>query len=323
MADMVTEQTARRGEWRAVPTGQLRTTYFLESPAGTELPQCFRVENTPHRKLDTHFHETDQFQVITAGSGTLGRHALAPFSVHFARAYTPYGPIVAGADGLAWLSIRARHDDGAQYMPESRDVLLAVKDRDPWQTTEPVDFEQLPQDARLHPIAGLQDDRGLGAFAVRARPGATVALPDPAATGGQFLIAVRGGVVQSGGDDTHSLATLLVTPQDPAVTVTAGAEGLDALVLNFPRTARTAAASAVSVASAASTASASQAPPGADAAPAATKVWHCEPCGLMYDEAAGLPEEGIAPGTRFEDLPDDWHCPDCSAGKADFVEVDF
>lgn len=309
MADMVTEQQARRGDWRDVPTGQLRTTYFLESPAGTELPQCFRVENTPHRKLDTHFHETDQFQVITAGSGTLGRHALAPFSVHFARAFTPYGPIVAGADGLAWLSIRARHDDGAQYMPESRDVLLAVKDREPWQTTEPVDFEQLPQDARLHAIAGLQDDRGLGAFAVRARPGATLTLPDPAATGGQFLIAVRGGIVQAG-SDTQSLATMLVTPEEPAVTVTAGGDGLDALVLNFPRTARASAASVSPVTSVA-------------AVPAAARVWHCEPCGLMYDEAAGLPEEGIAPGTRFEDLPDDWHCPDCSAGKADFVEVEF
>lgn len=47
-------------------------------------------------------------------------------------------------------------------------------------------------------------------------------------------------------------------------------------------------------------------------------VWMCGPCGLIYDEALGLPGEGIAPGTRFEDIPDDWECPDCGVTKADF-----
>lgn len=49
--------------------------------------------------------------------------------------------------------------------------------------------------------------------------------------------------------------------------------------------------------------------------------WICAPCGLIYDEAAGRPEDGIAPGTCFADLPDDWYCPDCAAGKADFVPL--
>ena len=46
--------------------------------------------------------------------------------------------------------------------------------------------------------------------------------------------------------------------------------------------------------------------------------WMCEVCGLVYDEARGLPEEGIAAGTRWEDVPADWHCPDCGMGKDDF-----
>lgn len=41
-------------------------------------------------------------------------------------------------------------------------------------------------------------------------------------------------------------------------------------------------------------------------------------CGETYDEAAGIPAQGIAPGTRFEDLPADWVCTDCGATKADF-----
>ncbi|OOZ39771.1 rubredoxin [Solemya pervernicosa gill symbiont] len=45
----------------------------------------------------------------------------------------------------------------------------------------------------------------------------------------------------------------------------------------------------------------------------------CDVCGLIYDEEKGLPDEGIAPGTRLEDIPDDWVCPDCGATKESFV----
>lgn len=46
--------------------------------------------------------------------------------------------------------------------------------------------------------------------------------------------------------------------------------------------------------------------------------WICDICGYVYDEALGIPEEGIAPGTRLQDLPDDWFCPECGVGKSDF-----
>lgn len=44
----------------------------------------------------------------------------------------------------------------------------------------------------------------------------------------------------------------------------------------------------------------------------------CRACGLIYDEAEGDPDSGIAPGTRFEDIPDDWECPLCGVTKLDF-----
>ena len=47
--------------------------------------------------------------------------------------------------------------------------------------------------------------------------------------------------------------------------------------------------------------------------------WECLVCGLVYDEKEGWPEDGIAPGTQWEDVPDDWTCPDCGVGKEDFV----
>ncbi len=53
------------------------------------------------------------------------------------------------------------------------------------------------------------------------------------------------------------------------------------------------------------------------------RVWQCRICGFIYDEAEGLPEEGIAPGTRWEDIPEDWHCPECGVGKEEFEMVLF
>jgi rubredoxin len=46
----------------------------------------------------------------------------------------------------------------------------------------------------------------------------------------------------------------------------------------------------------------------------------CSICGYVYDEAKGIPEAGIAPGTKWEDLPDDWVCPLCGATKEEFVK---
>lgn len=50
----------------------------------------------------------------------------------------------------------------------------------------------------------------------------------------------------------------------------------------------------------------------------AFRVFICRACGYLYDEALGDPDGGLAPGTRFEDIPDDWMCPTCGVGKADF-----
>ena len=48
------------------------------------------------------------------------------------------------------------------------------------------------------------------------------------------------------------------------------------------------------------------------------RKWQCIICGFIYDEAEGLESEGIAPGTKWEDIPDDWICPECGIGKEDF-----
>ncbi|MBO4738188.1 MAG: rubredoxin [Bacteroidales bacterium] len=49
----------------------------------------------------------------------------------------------------------------------------------------------------------------------------------------------------------------------------------------------------------------------------------CSVCGYVYDPAVGDPDSGIAPGTPFEEIPDDWTCPLCGVGKSDFKPEEY
>ncbi|MBP7050852.1 MAG: rubredoxin [Phycisphaerae bacterium] len=50
--------------------------------------------------------------------------------------------------------------------------------------------------------------------------------------------------------------------------------------------------------------------------------YKCVLCGYIYDPAVGDPDNGVEPGTSFQELPDDWVCPECGADKSEFEPVD-
>ena len=52
------------------------------------------------------------------------------------------------------------------------------------------------------------------------------------------------------------------------------------------------------------------------------KTYQCVVCGFIYDEALGLPEDGIPPGTAWADVPADWVCPHCGVAKSDFMMIE-
>ncbi len=62
-------------------------------------------------------------------------------------------------------------------------------------------------------------------------------------------------------------------------------------------------------------------PPAVDFCECDFKKYECVICGFIYDEALGWPDDGIAPGTKWEDVPEDWMCPDCNISKYDFEMV--
>ena len=53
------------------------------------------------------------------------------------------------------------------------------------------------------------------------------------------------------------------------------------------------------------------------------KKWQCIVCGFIYDEERGIPEDGITAGTRWQDIPEDWSCPECGVSKSDFDMVEL
>jgi len=53
------------------------------------------------------------------------------------------------------------------------------------------------------------------------------------------------------------------------------------------------------------------------------KKYMCLICGFVYEEEHGMPDAGVAPGTRWDDIPLSWRCPDCGAGREDFEMVEI
>lgn len=277
-----------------------RTDFFVAGKGEVELPQAFLAESTPLRVLRPHYHEVDQFQLIVSGDGRLGRHELAPYRVHYARAYTPYGPITNGANGLGFLTLRAHPVPGpGQDIPANLEKLKQVPDRRPWQITGVPEFDA-SRPGQWRPVAGVQNDEGLAVHTMVLGAGQQVVAPDPRNGDGQYVIVLEG-TLRHAGREVGAIAAAFLRPHDGPLELIAGDRGLRAMALNFPRR------HCLGLA------------PGAQAVQG--ERWQCELCAFSYDEALGIPEEGIAPGTRWKDLPETWRCPDCFAGKEDFKRM--
>jgi len=207
---------------------------FVEG--GGHEPQAFVVEQSAGALVHPHFHHVDQFQVAIDGSGMLGRHALAPLTVHFAGAHTGYGPIRPGPGGLKYLTTRARADStGAQFLPAARERMQDRPRRNRFAGPAAVsDAAALAarREVKLEPIMAEAD--GLGAWLLRLPPGASARLPDPAEGDGATLWVAAGALVLAGARRERWTA-LFVGPDEPAPDVVAADGGAELLILRFPR----------------------------------------------------------------------------------------
>ncbi len=200
------------------------------------LPQGFLVDQPPNAVTPAHFHEPNQFQVFVDGNGRMGAHPAAPLTVQYANGHTPYGPIVAGDQGVKYFTLRQRWDPGAKYMPGSRDLLKKGNQRTRIKAGvgQADDAERRARKASALDVVFEPESDGLAAWVFRAGPGQDAWLPAPATSGGQYLIVASGTLVHDG-RELDRLSTIYITPEERAFRAHAGPSGLDLLVLQFPR----------------------------------------------------------------------------------------
>lgn len=198
-------------------------------------PHAFLIEQDPNTTILSHFHRQNQFQVIVGGGGFLGRHAVQPLLVHYAGAYTGYGPIVCGPEGVQYLTLRPRYDPGAQFMPEARERMV----RGPKKhfSSEPIAVLgaaalRTLADVQLNPLLPLEDD-GLAASLYAIPPHRQAVGLDPATGAGQYSVVISGSLTHDG-QSLETLESIYLTPEEAPLALVAGEGGAQVLVLQFP-----------------------------------------------------------------------------------------
>jgi phage tail protein X len=243
-------ETVRRTHRREAPNGW--STSFIgvnrntikpgEAPPAEDTlhPVAFLVEKRPGGVTRPHFHRADQYQVVVGGSGKMGLHDTGSIAVHYTDAFSAYGPILAAGDGIAWFTLRPGWDPGAKYMEnhDNRAELRASRSRHThWEAvTDPV---PPLAEAALAALATagcelvLEGEHGLATWRYQLPPGAALAGPDPAVSGGQFWLVLAGTLSPAGAGPLGVNSVAFVAPDDGPLAAIAGPEGAEALCLQF------------------------------------------------------------------------------------------
>ena len=196
-------------------------------------PSVFLIEQEPGSVLKTHYHRQNQFQLFVRGSGSIGPHAIAPYTLHYAGAYTGYGPITAGAQGLDYFTLRATFDSGASFVPEALGAMLRGPRRQaqagPFTVAGVAGLERQSREM-VYELLGSEKDT----LHARRRllPAAAYA---SVATGaaGVFGIVLQG-QLGAGDQQLQEWESFYVSPDEAAVRVMAGPAGCEFLTLRMP-----------------------------------------------------------------------------------------
>jgi|GEM_PF-709790 len=206
-----------------------------------QMPHAFTIEDQTSGPIPAHFHRVPQFQVITGGRGKLGKHDVRGYAVHYTDPYTAYGPIMPGEGAtLSYYTLRMQFDPGANYlnMPGARDLLQPSRKRFLLVDPDTVNVAT-PEALRARTATALdtlipEEDDGVASYLLRIAPNGTATGPDPAVCGGQYFIVVNGSL-QRDGVELPNLSCVFVSGDEPPLQLVAGRDGLEVLVLQFPR----------------------------------------------------------------------------------------
>lgn len=204
---------------------------------GSEVnPQAYLVIQPPHSVTQPHFHQTNQFQVIVAGGGTIGKVRTDPLTVQYAGADTPYGPINAEAQGISYFTLRQQWDSGAKYLPAQRDLLVRGKQRQVVGAKAHRAARDLPTDTGVVRLETMIEPEADGLFVqfLALGPDTRTTLPDSGEGGGQYHLVATGSMLREGAV-LPQLSLEFASPDEGAVAIQSGPEGLGLLLLRFPK----------------------------------------------------------------------------------------
>ena len=233
-----TESEARRHR-RAVrmPDGvEMHKAEWMDSGRDQRLsPTVFLVEHPPNYTVPTHFHRHNEYQVVVHGEGKLGAHELRPISVHYAGAYTGYGPLVAGPTGLHYFTLRAVFDPGPLYIVENRDQLRRGPKLQRYGERCMVSSQEfLEKLTTVHSldIIDATDDGGAVRL-IHLPPGATTEIASAQASAGQFLMVLAGVLVHNG-RELKKWETVFLSQDEAPQRVAADIVGAQVLSMRLP-----------------------------------------------------------------------------------------
>jgi hypothetical protein len=209
--------------------------YYVGDRGDGDGPQGWLIDFPAERKVNLHFHRIDQFQVFFASPGSIyQRHELAPLVVHYADAYSTYGPIIAGPTDMHFMTLRARSSRFVAYLPKERDKLIKKGRRNRHIELQHWLQKPLPpaQEVQTRSLFRPQPDN-MAIYTIAAGPGAKYDGPSARDSSGQYYCVVDG----SFDDGTQQLDRMSVAwrdRQDDLPTMVAGPDGGRLLVLQFP-----------------------------------------------------------------------------------------
>ncbi|MDO8703740.1 MAG: hypothetical protein Q7J84_02210 [Sulfuricaulis sp.] len=198
-------------------------------------PTIFLIEQPPNCTLPSHFHRQNQFQLFVEGAGAIGPTQLAPVTVHYVGAYTGYGPLVSGAQGIQYFTIRPVCESGGILISEAKEKMVRGPKRHASSAPlKPASMEEL---SRLHKpttidVIAVAPD-GLGARIVRAPPHAVVQTDFPPQAAGTFAIVLSGSVLGSG-CELSLWDSLFASTRDELPQLCSGPQGAEVIFLFTP-----------------------------------------------------------------------------------------
>lgn len=228
-------QNREHAVWRQTPEFVGWRVPLIDSPPGPCSPNAKLIEQRPGSTIAPHFHDCHQFQVVSAGSGMLGRRAVRPLTVHYTAPHTGYGPIEAEAEGLNYYVLRARRDPGAMFLPQARAQLRTDLPKrhavsEPAAPCSTQDLQSMTATA-VHTCLPLSGE-GMAAWRVNLPPGGELAAAELPGAGARFYLVATGALALQG--TVLGAGSVCFAEAADAFRLQAPSAGADVLVLQFP-----------------------------------------------------------------------------------------